>query len=140
MAAKVYLVTRGSYSDYRVESVWSTEALANGYIAESASRELEIEEFWLDEPDKTESLPHWVVSLQSVGARATREPRSGRVGGVSLNDEGYGWLYLDAESEEAAIRIASDIRAQHVAQVAIEKGAAAILAEQKLLDVVMPCP
>lgn len=49
--SKVYIVTAGCYSDYRIKAIFSTQELANEYVSLCQDLELnEIEEWELDNP------------------------------------------------------------------------------------------
>lgn len=52
--AKVFIVTRGDYSDYGIERVFSTRQLAEAYL-DNRDDESRIEEYELDEPIKKEN-------------------------------------------------------------------------------------
>ena len=133
MSAKIYLVSRGCYSDYSILSVWSTRALADAEV-ERVDQErglydpiAEVEEFWLD-GGAVEPLSQWSVRVRRDGDVIV-EPaeKSGRVGYcLTVIDDPlltdiilYGCVL--AESEEHAVKIASEKRAEYLAQEGVTR-------------------
>jgi hypothetical protein len=74
--AKIYLVSSGDYSDYRIDAVFSTKEKAEELLLRKGHKRIEsehgyvfygtysIEEYDLD-PDDTGVLPKWVVNIRT---------------------------------------------------------------------------
>ncbi len=125
MHKKVYIVTSGEYSCYRIEAVFSSKKLAKDYIKLKSRigywyyRIPRIEEYVLNElpkypPDKN----HYMVSL---------ELNTGNLIGIDFDSENSDkdlvfkfinsfteteklWVYCWAKDEEHAKKIAYDVR------------------------------
>lgn len=66
---KVYIVTDGQYSDYRIQAVFSTKALAKEYLAEynkDPGHHGDIEPWDLDEPVRA-LVPMWRSQIYPDG-------------------------------------------------------------------------
>jgi len=121
---EVYIVVDGHYSDYRIEAVFSTKELAQGYIdiynkASKWRGDKRIEEYNLDKPEKLE-----------LGL-AVRMAKDGRVAEVSLavikdnNNVGFKFFDLDTpinlgwivatKDKERAIKVVNEKRTQILA-------------------------
>jgi len=121
---EVYIVVDGYYSDYRIEAVFSTKELAQGYvdIYDKASKwggDKRIEEYNLDEPVKLE------LGLD------VRIAKDGSVANVFLvvikdnNNVGFKFFDLDTpknlawivatEDKERAIKVVNEKRTQILA-------------------------
>jgi hypothetical protein len=136
---KVYLVTTGEYSSFRVEAVFSTKERAERFaLVEAFNRE--IEEFEVDLPE-LHKFPIWEIEIAedgvvtSVGRRehpsvknytdednisleshfsvvqSYQDGRPKRLGAVSLT------TCVEIETEEGAIKVANERRAQVMANL-----------------------
>lgn len=114
-AKKIYIVTSGCYSDYSIEAVFTTQDKANDYVQQHGT-DYRIEEYELDE-EVTKQVQVWRVEFnidtkelsESVTCYKADEYRDTcRVirylhGGGSLI-----WFFVDADSMDKAIKIASE--------------------------------
>lgn len=119
---KVYLVTIGSYSDYRIAAAFSTEDLAKEFMGRFTYPDIRVEEYEVD-AGHIMSLPRghrryyaWVSEDGSRSlASVTYDLGEDRMRWVGFpNDprfEGRVW----ATSEEHAVKIISEKRAQALA-------------------------
>ena len=123
--SKVYLVTKGQYSDYQVVGVFSSEedaekfcALYNGALDSPYT----VEEYDLDPglPKVREGLGFWIVDMERNGRVYQAEPfitsepqPSDRMIGTVMDPilEVKCW----ARDREHAVKIANDIRTQRIA-------------------------
>ena len=117
---KIYIVTQGQYSDYKILGVFDKEELANKFITSGGKYEYdypEIEEWELNPNAKNLKrgyLP-FIVKMN----------RSGNVGGVKQEsfDSNTGWYGNDttmynhcfAKDKEHAIKITSELRTRLLA-------------------------
>lgn len=62
MEKKIYIVTSGEYSDYRIERVFSTKGKANEFIQQQGS-DFRIEEFVIDEEKVKKEEKIWDVEI-----------------------------------------------------------------------------
>jgi hypothetical protein len=118
MSAKVYIVTTGEYSDYRVIAAYSTREGADRCVA--AAMGSEVEEYDLD-PFATELRDGWLmweVRMTRNGHVTSARP----VGGVptvkwSLNFDVENRMYTSviAKDREHAVKVATERRAQFIA-------------------------
>jgi hypothetical protein len=131
---KVYVVTSGSYSDYGIERIFSTQELAEKYIRRryGMCRDAEIEEHSLDHPD---GCTRWKITMNRDGS-LDGESRHG--GAESWGSSQYGTEHCLARSwsktthepgeivlivstssardQQHAIKIANEIRTQLIAE------------------------
>jgi len=128
---KVYIVTSGVYSDYRINAVFSTKALAEKYI-EAQSRigafdwdAPEIEEYNLDILlNYPEGKNHYVVCLTlksgTVISIVKQPPREDNINihNIYRNYAGMEFFEIScwAKSEEQAKKIATDKRTKVLAE------------------------
>ncbi len=121
---KIYLVTSGSYSDYKVEAVFDDKALAQKFIdsfKKGGWNEMGIEEFELNPHNqklKKDYIPYFL-----------RMDKVGKAYGIDVADSSYGFenedpgfdikgdmfLHVFAKDETHAIKIANEKRAQLIA-------------------------
>ena len=115
----VYVVTSGSYSDYGIETVFSTREAAEAYIAEGEkltySDYNKIEEWPVDERAGFIMRPYWLVWMMKDGSTEnTRElealaaptARSGEVGEIG----NWGFQAESFVSAEHALKLAAEAR------------------------------
>ena len=114
-AKKIYIVTSGCYSDYHIDAVFTTQDKANDYIQQHGIG-YEIEEYDIDE-EVTKQVQVWRVEfnidtkeLCDAGTcyHADEYRDTCRVirylhGGGSLI-----WFFVDADSMDKAVKIASE--------------------------------
>jgi len=123
--AKVYIVTSGSYSDYHINAVFSTEELAQGYIDRWGTSDYDIEEWDLDNPNPFERVgkDYYYVAIRKDGDildGAKKMPPSAQ--DESIIPAVYGttmpWMvvYCWATDEKHAIKIANEKRTQAIAE------------------------
>jgi hypothetical protein len=101
----VYVLTSGQYSDHRVKAVFSTEALAINYAEGIDNVNLPPEEYEVD-------------ALKPTLKRLWRDPDQlwqpeEIVGG---RKKGALHIYLFADTKERALNVASERRAQYLAE------------------------
>ena len=126
----IYVITQGCYSDYAIQSIWTTRAKAEAELKRAAGGGYDdpsIEEWYLDTADPEEVTPHdiWSITMDAAGnvTRSYPYPRVGLV--VSEKTEvvryGQGMIRVQckAKSVKRAIKIAADIRAMWLAQEAV---------------------
>ncbi len=63
MSKKIYVITRGAYSDYCIDRVFSKEKLAKEYL-EGKSDDYRMEKYDLDKPIPERKTEVWMVSLE----------------------------------------------------------------------------
>ncbi len=135
--SKVYLVTSGEYSDYRVESVWSARELAEAEVGrKNANRSTysraEVEEYWLDD-NTADAEGRELFCVRFFHGKVDASKESGAVAGddgrlwITRENRGesYYWngdghIYVRASDPEGAIKIAADRRAYVMATQAID--------------------
>ena len=122
--SRVYIVTSGSYSDYSIDSVWSTREKADAEV-ERLSRsanggycpsEIEVEEYALD--GDSDPAPLWRVSFQGDRG-ATCYRMEGRLNGKEqmfvgkhvFQRHGNYSCIVRGEDADAAIKVAAEKRA-----------------------------
>jgi len=122
--ATIYAVSSGEYSDYGIEAIFSSLALAEAWIASFPIRaygERRIEEYELDPLDLSDgSRRHWFVRLQRETG-AVKECNqddywSGESTGMDVKDGFY--THCFATDEKHAIKIANERRIQWMAKEA----------------------
>lgn len=142
---KVYVLTSGIYSNYRIVGIFSTRAMADKFraaVPESDYNETEVHQLDSDAPDlirRGYSLYHVTmlrdgtterVERQEVGAyivgEAAKEPRVWRrTRAAYYKDKGVPdalTATVWAKSDEAAIKIVNEKRAQMIAAGKWDKG------------------
>lgn len=125
----VYVITRGSYSDYQICAVASTQERAE-QLRKMYSNNYEmanIEEYEIDVPsnqyyNKTPIL-YWKVILKRDGSLIYLETYYDESNQPTKIEEGrWNWReslivsYIQADTQEQAIKIAQDKRAQYLAE------------------------
>ena len=118
----VYVLTSGQYSDHRVKAVFSTEALAINYAEGVDNVNLPPEEYEVDALKPTLKR-FWMVDFPSEGeiriSRGKwRDPDQlwQREEIVSGRKKGALHIYLFADTKERALNVASERRAQYLAE------------------------
>jgi len=114
----IYIVTEGEYSDYHIEGTFSTEALAEGYIAakgEKAGRSWDpgIEEWILDEDAGAEWRTQYRCALCPSDGGLLWEDENDALARPGKRSED-GW------ANEHAIVGTSYVSAEHAQKLAIE--------------------
>ena len=133
----IFLVTTGSYSDYSVESAWSTREAAEkqrAVLSTPDSDEVRIEEFYLDAPTPDERLlflVRWDARHKDVKIFVDRYAPVGRVPSnehaFSCVHDGpakgavFGRYFTFADDEEHAVKIASENRAEWIAKQGVTR-------------------
>ena len=122
----IFLVTSGYYSDYSVRSVWTTRDLAESemrrMLSDNEYKDIQVEEFFLDAPTLDEA-PCWRVDfgfpwLTGGIVGVTTEALLGRIPRDSLDEKFRGTVYVQAATEEQAIKVATERRQQAIQQLA----------------------
>lgn len=112
---KIYIVTSGCYSDYHIEAVFTTQDKANDYVQQHGT-DCDIEEYELD-GEVTKQVQVWRIefniekkelSYATICYKADEYRDTCRIirylrGGGSLI-----WFFVDADSMDKAIKIASE--------------------------------
>lgn len=119
---KVYVVTKGYYSDYHIITATTDEALAKK-IAKKFSANItdpddaaQVEVF---ENAEIKLLPYWEIDFYPNGEEKRvvyKEPASWDNGEVYVRPDGSCRVALYASDVEAAIKIAAEKRAMELAQ------------------------
>lgn len=114
---KVYVVTSGEYSDYRIEGIFSSHEKAEEYINHSMNSNLNgIDEWVLDEkkPDKGEKIFEVTSAFDKIGFHVSgreywpieykdlMQYYNGWYGGCNIR------FYIYTDTRERAIKIASE--------------------------------
>jgi hypothetical protein len=94
MSDKVYIVTSGSYSDYRIERVYATQAEADQWV-EARSRTYdadcyEVEEWTLGSPPAAFDGPIWEGEYRMTKVRAPSRPYT--IADLQELRDGYAFL------------------------------------------------
>ena len=123
---KVFLVTRGDYSDYRVCAVFSDEKLAQKYIDSFnlTYDEFKIEEYELDiyKNELRENYKPFFLRMTKEGncteIRIQKESYSFEDGKIDIGFDKDKNMYISifAKDEKHAIKIANEKRAQLIAE------------------------
>lgn len=113
MEKKIYVVTAGEYSDYRIEAVFSTEEKAYEYVQQNGT-DFCIEEYNLDE-EVVKETKLWAIEFE---IESNRNKHSSPVTNMELKDtckvteylsfKPYITFYVEAETMDRAIKIASE--------------------------------
>jgi len=118
---KVYIVTSGSYSDYSIDAVFSTQAPAEKFA--NFYGDGRVEEHDLD-PEVPERHPRWSVTMDRDGndaeAHKTGEWDS-EPGRLIRRSTNLGMLHyfkctIDCENETQAVKAANERRARFIAE------------------------
>jgi len=122
MDRTIFLVTSGCYSDYRVESVWTTREKAEAEIQRLGRKDAEIEEYVLD--SDSVARPWWNVEFYENGTRVRRV--DGLIGANYMfvgkhhyQKHGNASITVQADHEGEAIKIAAERRASALAAHAL---------------------
>lgn len=123
---KVYLATRGSYSDYSIEAIFSSKRKANTFIKYFPSGEWnDIEEYELDPTDweiVKKNIPLWDVIIEKeTGNISSIEERTYNYYEIQNPPVNVIWhchnlgsmdlrTYVFAKTKEKAIKIANERR------------------------------
>ena len=112
----VYLVTDGSYSDYRVLGVYSTEEKAKSAV-ELFHAQNDIEEFEIDAiPEHPPGMLAWSVVMEANGdTRLVRRESPLEDRWAPYGDGRACIFYLWAKDEEHALKIANERRTSLIA-------------------------
>lgn len=115
-AKKIYIVTAGCYSDYSIEAVFTTQDKANDYIQQHGT-DYNIEEYELDE-EVTKQVQVWRVEFkfnidtkelsECVTCYKAEEYRDTCRVIRYLHSENLFLIYVDADSMDRAVKIASE--------------------------------
>jgi hypothetical protein len=119
----IYLVIEGSYSNYGVRGVFDDKELAEEYAEQISGQ---VEEYKLNAADDMleRGYKHYVVDMSKSGDTRDIRKLSYKVQScwrVSYNRSGEGYytgdvsFYVCAKSEEGAIKVANERRAQLIA-------------------------
>lgn len=120
--SKIYVVTKGTYSGYHIITATTDKKLANeiakrfdGQFSESRTR---VETY---ENAEIYLKPIWIVYFDSFGnvddiIRAEGADCYQDVGNYDIIHSGLGYVYVQADNEEHAIKIASEKRAEFLAR------------------------
>ena len=107
----IYVVTRGQYSDYSIEAIFSTQENAEAFLALGGRGESGIEE-WEVDPNIDgirQGRQRWCVILSTQGefmygfAAGVEQGEEPRVNGL-----GNFVCYVTAKDEQGAIKVAHD--------------------------------
>lgn len=118
MEKKIYIVTSGEYSDYRINAVFTTKEKAVDYV-EQHGTDYNIEEYNLDEDVKKKTqlwnIVFCVENGKLYGANPTSYNKNKLIDTCSMFKIFNGkaeWhyinFYIDADSMDRAIKIASE--------------------------------
>lgn len=118
MEKKIYIVTSGEYSDYRIDAVFTTKEKAVEYVEQNGTN-YDIEEYNLDEEveKKTQlwSIEFCVEDVKLCDARPTSYDRNNVVDTCYIfdtidyeKDKPYIRFYIDADSMDRAVKIARE--------------------------------
>jgi hypothetical protein len=117
MNKKIYIVTSGEYSDYRIEAVFTTKEKAVSYVEQHGTY-YNIEEYDLDEEVEKKTQLWNIVFCVEDGklhdATPTSYNRNELVDTCSIFDtfnmkkETYICFYIDADSMDRAVKIARE--------------------------------
>ena len=135
--AKIYIVTSGDYSDYRIDAVFSTKEKAEEYVQQHGTN-YRIEDYDIDEEVKKE-IKIWCVKMRFDNFEVSE-----CIGGGWLSQRkdtfeylfddwariGYIILYFESDCMDRAIKIASE----RIAQIKANKDMLYAKAFQKVQD------
>ncbi len=129
-----FVVTKGCYSSYGIESVWSTReaaekaavALNGGPLSKNHDNDVQIEEWVLDVTE--ENAGHmWRVHVDTRhgGTTACRVSRAGRVPERVYEGPTYAIVFVDMHADDTddttrAIKVAKDMLAERLANISPE--------------------
>lgn len=115
MEKKIYIVTSGEYSDYRIEAVFSTEEKANEYVQQNGN-DFCIEEHNLDE-EVVKETQLWFIEFEIENQKMKRaspitydfdKKKDTCKVTEYISFEPYITFYVEAETMDRAIKIASE--------------------------------
>ena len=109
---KIYVVTSGSYSSYRVHGVFTADK------ADYAARlyQGEAEEYAIDElPDHPEGMLMFRVAMKKNGDSDVSQKDPDDTGGRCSFSSGRLYVHTWAKDAEHAVKIANEIRGQKIA-------------------------
>lgn len=117
----VWVVTTGTYSDYRIKRIFSTKELAERYVATIDNPDVDVEGWDLDESFDPDSVYWEIVFVEDTGrVWAAHRYEEGVPDGRTVNDfqrtsskyydgRGFRWAgVVQARTKEHAIKIASE--------------------------------
>jgi len=123
VSGKVYIVTVGSYSEYHIEAIFSTEELADGYVDRWGKHYgASVEEWDLDAIDPFEhpDLDRYEVRMLRNGdTEWVHQEAGGREEdwiGAYWGGEQFLTVHCWARDGEHAVKIANERRAQAIAE------------------------
>ena len=126
MSAKVYVLTRGEYSDYGIEGVFSTKELAEKYarriekLQGAPHKETDVEEWDLDPVDLA-PIMHPYRAWLGKGGRTSVQYGAGDGSKVSVSRDGTVFVpRILARSKQHAARVASEKRAEFLTQIGFD--------------------
>lgn len=115
MEKKIYIVTSGEYSDYRIESVFSTRKKANEYVQQKGT-DFCIEEYNLDE-EVVKETKLWFIEFE-IESHEIKQASPKTYNDNKLKDtckvteylssKPFITFYVEAETMDRAIKIASE--------------------------------
>lgn len=117
---KIYIVTKGEYSDYHICAIFSSKIKAEKYCQaitkEGSWSTPQIEDYDLDEYDLKEGEHSWFVRMKKDGEveEAYEDDSRSDEHGFDINKNLYSHVF--ATSKEHAIKITNERRAQLIAQ------------------------
>jgi hypothetical protein len=142
MSGKVYAVTRGSYSDYTIEAIFTDKTRAESYLSGlDRNDDPNIEEFDLDPEEPGQRVPagYFLFLVAMFDTGATREIYRKASGGQFMDDKKPEWKVLKpyytsneppvlfatvlARSEKHAVKIVNERRASLIASGNWREGA-----------------
>ena len=128
---KIYVVTKGDYSDYTIHGVYSTEELADeaAVLYSDSSDDAEVETYELDDmPDHVPGQKPWTVRMDKGGNAYSTSRASvdcfdvynsmcGPSGGTNSWDKSPDamWFNVWAKDMKHAVKIANERRVQLIA-------------------------
>jgi len=132
MGKKVFLVSSGCYSAYKVEAIFTIRKKAEAYIKnikKAYNGYNDIEEIELDKEFKKIKYSLWHVEMEKNGKVIDCKEMITRIDreGIDIDIDYYidvcndGHFYVDAKDETHAIKIANEKRAYLVANEAWEQ-------------------
>lgn len=123
---KIYIVTCGEYSDYRIDRVFSQKKLADEYL-DGKSDDYRLEVYDLDEPMPERKTLLWRISLDL----STKKVRfcdhaykydirdTVRISTCLGSDTKFLEFYIEADSKKRAIKVASERFGQVMAEESV---------------------
>jgi hypothetical protein len=120
----VFVVTAGDYSDYRLEALFSTQALAEAWLEEKRQCEWgldspQIDEWVVDEEAGMVATPVFIAQIQL--ASGDLYPGTGKELFRPKERARVYWYTAAPAVEHRTVRALSAVSAEHAAKVAVEK-------------------